>query len=96
MNFSLFNIATAIEFIGAIIIITAAIKAIFVLLKSRSIEESKICIAAGAITGLDFKLAATLLKMLTLIGWKQIGMFTAIYAIRFVLKKAFKISPNSN
>jgi hypothetical protein len=96
VNSYLFNIAAAIEFIGAIIISIAAVMAIFVLLKSKSIEESKICIATGAITGLDFKLAATLLKMLSLIEWQQIGMFAATYAIRFILKNVFKMSSSNS
>jgi len=44
----------------------------------------------GAIAGLDFKLAATLFKMMTRLDWHQIGMFAAIYAIRFMIKQAFR------
>jgi hypothetical protein len=39
----------------------------------------------GAITGLDCKLAATLLKTMTLLDGHQIGMFAALYAIRMGL-----------
>ena len=36
------------------------------------------------------KLAATLLKVMTLLDWHQIGMFAAIYAIRFMIKQNFR------
>jgi uncharacterized membrane protein len=81
--------AAAIEFAGAIIITFAAVGAIMLLIRQRSIGQAKTHMATGAITGLDFKLAATLLKALTLLSWKSIGMFAAIYAIRFTLKQAF-------
>ena len=47
-------------------------------------------VTQGAITGLDFKLAATFLKTMTLLDWHQIGMFAALYAIRFMIKQAFR------
>jgi uncharacterized membrane protein len=82
-------LAAMIEFIGALIITAAAISAMFVLARRKSIRKAKIHIASGAITGLDFKLAATLLKALALLSWESIGMFASIYAIRIVLKQAF-------
>lgn len=83
------DIGTIIEFIGTLIIVIHLIHAIYILIYQSSILHARLLIAKGAIAGLDFKLAATLLKVLALLQWQQIGMFTAIYAIRFIVKKAF-------
>jgi uncharacterized membrane protein len=88
-DFSLI-LAVAIEFIGAIIIVAHALRAVILLVRSYSVNQAKLMVANGAITGLDFKLAATLLKTITLMEWRQIGMFAAIYGLRFLLKQAFK------
>jgi uncharacterized membrane protein YjfL (UPF0719 family) len=47
-------------------------------------------VTQGAIIGLDVKLAATLLKTMTLLDWHQIGMCAAISAIRFMITQAFR------
>jgi uncharacterized membrane protein len=83
-------IAATIEFLGALIIVAHAVRAVGVMLRERqAIDRAKLLVAQGAITGLDFKLAATLLKTMTLLDWHQIGMFAAIYAIRFMIKQNF-------
>ena len=84
-------LAAMIECVGALIIVAHAVRALGIVLRGReTIDRAKSTIADGAITGLDFKLAATLLKTMTLLAWHQIGMFAALYAIRFLLKQAFR------
>ena len=80
-----------IEFLGALILVAHAVCAVGVVLRERqAIDRAKVMVAHGAITGLDFKLAATLLKTMTLLDWHQIGMFAAVYAIRLMVKQAFR------
>jgi len=45
--------------------------------------------ATGAVTGLSFKLAGTLLKTIQLHTWQQIFMFIAIFTLRTLLKRVF-------
>ena len=84
-------IAATIEFLGALIIVAHAVRAVGLMLRERqAIDRAKLLVAQGAITGLDFKLGATLLKTMTLLDWHQIGMFAAIYALRFMITQAFR------
>ena len=84
-------IAATIEFLGALLIVVYAVRAVGIVLRERqAIDRAKWMVTQGAITGLDFKLAATLLKTMTLLDWHQIGMFAAMYAIRFMIKQAFR------
>jgi uncharacterized membrane protein len=81
-----------IEFIGALIIVGHVIGAIVVLLRKprgRQLLHARLLVAQGAITGMDFKLAASLLKTLQLHTWTQIGAFTLIFLLRTVLKRFF-------
>ena len=43
----------------------------------------------GVLTGLGFKLAAALLKTMTLTNWRQIEMFVTVLAIRTSVKQIF-------
>jgi hypothetical protein len=95
MNYYL-NTASVIEFIGAIIIAISCLKAVFSILKGKPLEVTKAYIANGSITALDFKLAATLLKILTLVEWNKIGIFASTYAIRLILKKNFYLEAKNN
>ena len=90
------NTAAIIEFVGALMITGHIIGAIYILINTFSIYPARQMVANGAITGLDFKLAATLLKALTLLQWQQIGTFAAIFSIRFILKHAFLTEQRSD
>lgn len=81
--------ADAIECTGAIVIATAAFAAIALLILCHSIAYARRIFANGAIAGLDFKLAATLLKALALLEWQQIKMFAVILSLRMILKLTF-------
>ncbi len=78
-----------IEFVGALFIIGYVIVALITLLRSHSIVQARLLVADGAITGLSFKLAGTLLKTIELHTLQQILMFVAIFALRTILKRLF-------
>jgi len=86
-NFSLWIVV--IEFIGALLIVGYVLAALISLLRGRSIAEARLLVADGAIMGLSFKLAGTLLKTIVLHTWQQILLFLAIFALRTVLKRIF-------
>jgi uncharacterized membrane protein len=78
-----------IEFVGALIIAGYMAAAVVSLVRVQNIDQARLLIAEGVITSLSFKLAATLLKTILLQSWEQILMFTAIFAIRTLLKHLF-------
>jgi uncharacterized membrane protein len=80
-----------IEMVGSLIIAVYCAAALATLIRSRErgIRMARLLIADGAISGLGFKLAGTLLKTVLLVSWHQILMFTAIFALRTVLKRLF-------
>ena len=81
--------ASIIEFIGALIIAAHIVAAIISLLRTGNIAQARLIVADGAITGLSFKLAGTLLKTIELHTLEQILMFAAIFVLRTVLKRLF-------
>lgn len=81
--------AQIIEFVGALLIVGYVIAAIISLFRSGNIVRARLLVADGAITGLSFKLAGTLLKTIELRTWQQILIFVAIFALRTVLKRLF-------
>lgn len=78
-----------IEFIGALFIGGYAGGAFVVLLRYKDRERARLLVIEGALLGLSIKLAATLLKTIELHTWEQILMFTAILALRTLLKRVF-------
>lgn len=81
--------ASIIEFIGALIIVGYILTALYTLLRGRRIIDAQQIVADGAIAGLNFKLAGTLLKAIVVHSWQQILMFAAIFALRTILKRLF-------
>jgi uncharacterized membrane protein len=81
--------AYLIEFGGGLLIVGYIVAAIIVLLRTGNITQARLLAADGAIMGLSFKLAGTLLKTIELHTWQQILMFAAIFALRYGLKRLF-------
>jgi len=83
--------ASLIEMGGSLIIVAYCLAALLMLLRSRAvgIVSARLLIAQGVLTGLNFTLAGTLLKTLLLVSWRQILIFTAIFALRTLLKRLF-------
>jgi uncharacterized membrane protein len=53
----------------------------------RAPEVARVIAGSWIIFALDLKLGATLLKLLVLTGWEQLGVFALILAIRLVVKR---------
>ena len=81
--------ASLIEFTGALLIVAYIVVALVTLVRSGDVVKARLLVADGAITGLSFKLAGTLLKTIELHTLQQILMFVAIFALRIVLKRLF-------
>ena len=81
--------ASLIEFAGALLIVGYILVALVTLIRSGDIVKVRLLVADGAVTGLSFKLAGTLLKTIELQTWQQILMFVAIFALRTILKRVF-------
>lgn len=86
-NFSL--LATLIELAGGLVIVGYVLYALALLFRSRSIEQARLVVADGALAGLSFKVAATLLKTMELHTWEQLFLFSITLAIRTLLKMLF-------
>lgn len=79
-----------VEAIGSVLVVGGVLAALGVLIAGRGIQPARVRIADGAIAGLGFKAAATLLKTLELGSWRQIGSFACILALRILLKRVFQ------
>ena len=76
-----------IEFGGALVIVAHALAALVLLaLCRRTIEEARLILVEGALSGLGFKLSATLLKTIVLQTPRQIAAFAAVLALRTFIK----------
>jgi hypothetical protein len=82
-------LASLIEFIGAMLIIGYMLAALVMLVRTRNVTATRLLVADGAIAGLSFKLAGTLVKTIELHTWQQILMFVIIFALRIILKRLF-------
>lgn len=76
-----------IEFGGALIVVGHAAGALGLLaLRRCTIEQARLMVVEGALSGLGFKLAATLLKTIVLQTPEQIAAFAAVLALRTFIK----------
>lgn len=78
-----------IEFGGALIVAAYCTVAATVLLRERQPSHARQLVATGALMGLNFKLAATLLKTLFVTSWSQVGLLAFVLVLRTALKWAF-------
>lgn len=78
-----------IEFGGALIVAVYCALAAIRLLRERQPAGARHLVAMGAIMGLNFKLAATLLKTLVVTSGNQVAMLAFVLALRTVLKRTF-------
>lgn len=79
----------AIELLGNLVIAFYVLRALKALCQRASPEEARLLVAEGAVNGLSFKLAATLLKTLMVHSWLQIQMLAIIVSLRILLKSLF-------
>jgi len=86
------NWVPLIEFGGALVIVGYLVAALWRLARSRSrasIRQARLLVAEGAIWGLNFKVAGSLLNTILIHTWQQIGIFAVILALRTLLKRVF-------
>lgn len=83
------GLAALIEFGGALIVTVYCGLAGIRVLRERQPEGARAMVAMGAIMGLNFKLAATLLKTLIVLSGSQVAMLALVLALRTVLKWTF-------
>ena len=82
--------ALLIEAVGSVYVLGYVVAALWTLARRpHNLSAARLLIADGALNGLNFKVAATLLKTLELQTWQQIALFAAIFALRTVLKRFF-------
>jgi uncharacterized membrane protein len=83
------TVVVAIDMIGAFFIVCYAISSVTMLIRGRGVAKARLVMAEGAVFGLSFKAAGTLLKTLELHTWEQILMFATILTLRTILKQLF-------
>ena len=76
-----------IEFAGALLIVGYCIAGLIEMARSRDPTIARLLVIEGSLWGLSLKTAASLLKMIEIQSWEQIGAFTAILAVRTLLKR---------
>lgn len=77
-----------IEFAGALLIVGHCIAGLVELARSRNLAAARVLVIQGSLWGLDLKTAASLLKTIEIHSWEQIAAFTAILALRILVKRA--------
>src|SRR4051794_17019981 len=83
-------ITALIEFAGGLVTGGFCVAAAVSLVRGGGMRRAQRLVADGALAGLDFKLAATLLKAAMLPSWGQIAAFAAVLALRTLLKAVFR------
>ena len=79
----------AADFAGSVVL-TAAVTSVLVgLIRGHGVDAARRTIAEGAVLALTIKTAGALLKTLEVQSWEELGAFTAILALRIVLKRTF-------
>lgn len=81
------GLASLIELAGALGIVACCAAALWAALRGQGPERARLLVIEGALWGLGFKTAATLLKTVELRDWHGILAFTAVLALRTVLKR---------
>lgn len=84
--------ALLIELGGSVVIAVACLRGLALLVVGcgthAAIVRARLVVADGIISALGYKTAATLLKTIELQTWTAIGIFTAVLALRTLVKRA--------
>jgi Ca2+/Na+ antiporter len=78
-----------IDLIGALLIVGYVVAGAVALIRGRGVTSARLLAAEGAIWGLSFKVAGSLLKTIELRDWNQIAMFCTVLTLRILLKRLF-------
>lgn len=63
--------------------------ALWLLARGQGFPRARLAVAQGALYGLAFKVAATLLKTIVLHSLDAIAIFAAVFALRTLIKRVF-------
>jgi len=74
---------------GSLIIAGYVLAAIWLLGRGHGFIRARLAVAQGALYGLAFKVAATLLKTIVLHSLNAIAIFAVIFALRTLIKRVF-------
>jgi len=83
------ELSALIEFGGAVIVVAYCALAGWTVLCERTPTKARRLVATGCLMGLNFKLAATLLKTVLVVSGSQVGMLAFVIGLRTVLKWTF-------
>ena len=84
-------LARVIEFVGALVIAAAMVRALLAIgsgWSNAALNRARLLLANGVVGALGLMTASTLLKTITLASWSAIGMFAAVLALRTLVKRA--------
>ena len=84
-------LARVIEFVGALVIAAAMLRAVIAMAggwSDAALNRARLLLANGVVGALGLMTAATLLKTITLASWSAIGMFAVVLALRTLVKRA--------
>ena len=76
-----------IEFTGTLVIVGHCAAGLVEALRSRNPAAVRLLVIEGSLWGLSLKTAASLLKTIEVHSWEQIAAFTAILALRTLVKR---------
>jgi len=79
----------AIELTGSLIIVGYVVAALWLVARRQGFARARLTVAQGALYGLAFKVAATLLKTIVLHSLDAIAIFAAVFALRTLIKRVF-------
>lgn len=83
------SLALPIQLLAALVIVAHLAAALAGLGRGGSVARARLTVAEGVIVGLGLITAGTLLRTLELRTWNQIAVFSAILALRTLLKRLF-------
>ncbi len=76
-----------VEFAGALLIVGYCIAGLVELARPRNLAAARLLVIEDSLWGLSLKTAASLLKTIEIHSWEQIAAFTAIFALRTLVKR---------
>ncbi len=83
------NGAALLEFIGALWVVGYCMAALWSVARPQGIQTARLLVAEGAVMGLSFKLAGTLLTAMAVPSWDHLARLAVMVVLRTLLKRFF-------
>lgn len=77
------------EFAGGLWVVAYCLMALSSLIRTHDVQKARHWVSEGALTGLTFKLAGTLLVSLGAPSWEHLARLAVMIALRTLLKRFF-------